>query len=129
MHGQLHHGAGAVGFFFFGIKVIGTALDARHAGQWQLVSLGRRTVPAQLETHPGLAIALETLDVVGAERGRGGAGIQLGLHADTEVTDMDLFMQAEYLLVAVRGGLGQAGHENSAKQGRQDTKSRLKHCM
>lgn len=62
-------------------------------------------VGGQVEAHPGFAVALETLDVAGAEGGGLGAGVELGGQLDVRVVDARVFVQAVDRLF---GGYAQA---------------------
>ncbi|MNG96692.1 hypothetical protein D3C81_862140 [compost metagenome] len=50
-------------------------------------------IDGQVEAHPALAVALEALDVAGAERCGLGAGVELGGHFKVEIAEARVFVQ------------------------------------
>ncbi|MNT34695.1 hypothetical protein D3C72_1706890 [compost metagenome] len=56
--------------------------------------MGVGIVNRQVEAYPGFAIALEALDVAGAERGSLGPGIELGGNLQVDIGEAGVFIKA-----------------------------------
>ncbi|MCY1550103.1 hypothetical protein D9M68_863260 [compost metagenome] len=50
-------------------------------------------IDGEVEAYPAFAIALEPLDVAGAERGGLGTGVELGGHFQVQVAQMCVFVE------------------------------------
>ena len=51
-------------------------------------------VDRQVEAYPGFTVALETLDIAGAERGGLGAGVELGRDFQVDTGELGVFVEA-----------------------------------
>ncbi|MCY1530819.1 hypothetical protein D9M68_660250 [compost metagenome] len=110
-HLQFDHRACGVGLAFIGVVVPGATLDLADPRQWTLDRVFVGVVDGQVETHPGLAILLETLDVAGAEGCSLGAGVELGCDFQVEVLQLGVFVEAVHGLL---GGEAKAGEGEQA---------------
>lgn len=102
---ETDHRTGGIGLALVGVEVAMAALDLADPRQGLLDRGVVGVVGGQVEAHPGFAVALETLDVAGAEGGGLGAGVELGGQLDVRVVDARVFVQAVDRLF---GGYAQA---------------------
>ncbi|MNH15463.1 hypothetical protein D3C79_750770 [compost metagenome] len=70
-------------------------------------------IDGQVEAHPALAVALEALDVAGAERGGLGAGVELGGHFQVQVAQACIFVETVHGLAC---GLAKGRQQGEAEQ-------------
>ena len=70
-------------------------------------------IDGQVEAHPAFAVALEALDVAGAERGSFGAGVEFGRHFQVQVAQACVFIETVHGLA---GRLANGRQQGEAKQ-------------
>ncbi|MNZ56876.1 hypothetical protein D3C78_748350 [compost metagenome] len=93
------------------------ALDLADTRQRALDRIAVGIVGAEIETYPGLPIALEPLDVPGAERGGLGAGVELRGDLQIQFCNACVFVQAIDGLAGGEAGTGKQQGDKGKQQG------------
>ncbi|MNE57767.1 hypothetical protein D3C80_1527530 [compost metagenome] len=91
---QFNHRAGGIGLALIRVVIAGAPLDLADTGQRSFYRMRVGGVNRQVEAYPGFAIALEALDVAGAERGSLGPGIELGGNLQVDIGEAGVFIKA-----------------------------------